>query len=550
MQAPYPITDAKDGNNRPYCVSLDWLSISGRDTGFIIYNREQQPSGYRLVSLGHGSKVFKSLYEVYDPAGVLVAELHAHPYQTAMDPKCIILKAANSLLYQADGVEQFFACVTALAIYYKGINRIDIACDQNEFYGGLLPQSLLRNYFGRTYLKLGINHGINWFDLGYYGTKGANGLVEWSKKPIVDVKARQAEAQAICDKNKELQAVGLPLLDPTPARALSAKTDDHYTSVTWGSRSAPVQVQLYNKTKELQEKTLKHYIVDAWKAAGLDVSRDVWRVEIRIMGKGKGLLNPETGKQFAINLVDVVLQQQVEEFFFAYASKHFQFFRDRGKVKLRQNEPVRLWGVRSPVLKPKQLASVKNPNRFTLVVANALAREEAALRRQAEREKEAGLTQPSQDGKSLPVYACTEAQAKAVQKVSEYFRDAYHIARWCEDQQLATKYEHEDFLRPVPLSYRNNRAWTFGSIAQEVAAKVSKWKNRRRERVSYVTQSELQYWASMEVDQGRVFEVSNYERAVDLSLRTLTYCEYVPKEEFPFPASADSELKDIDWDNF
>ena len=249
-----------DKNARPYCVSLDWLSVSCRDQGFIFYDREEQASGYKLVKLEHGSKCFAYLANLYDPDGQLIGELHAMPYNKAMDRRAVIVKADNALLYQRDGVEQLFAAISSLALYYKGINRIDLACDQNEFYGGLLPVNLMKQYFddSRPVLKLGCNHGISYFDLNYYGTASSNSLSAWSKMPIPDAKKRAAQQEAIHQQNEELAKVGLPLLDESPAHAVepSERLCEQYQSVTWGTRGNGVQVQLYNKTKELLLQTI------------------------------------------------------------------------------------------------------------------------------------------------------------------------------------------------------------------------------------------------------------------------------------------------------
>ena len=87
------------GNFRPFCVSLDWLSVSCIDQGYIFYDREEQPSGYKLVAQNHGSTIYRSLFDIYDPSGVLVGELHAHPYNKSIDQRSVIVKADNALLY-------------------------------------------------------------------------------------------------------------------------------------------------------------------------------------------------------------------------------------------------------------------------------------------------------------------------------------------------------------------------------------------------------------------------------------------------------------------
>lgn len=539
-----------DKSARPYCVSVDWLSVSCRDQGFLHFDTELQPSGYRLVKLSHGSKVFSLLYDVYDPDGQHVAELQAKPYNKAMDESSVILKATNCLLYQRDGIEQFFACITSLALYYKGINRIDLCCDQNEFYNGLLPTSLIKNYSTLKYLKLGINHGYKHFDLRYHGIADkAEGLKAWSKMPLVSQEARQKRAEAIKERNEELAKVGLPLLDTSEAHVLSeVQACDCDDSITWGARGTAVQVQLYNKTKELQEVKLKHYIVDTWKAAGLEIGRDIYRVEIRIHGKGKGLINPATGKEFELHLIDTLSQQGIEELFFAYADKHFKFFQNEGLVKIRKCTPVKLWHRLPPTIKPKQLKPKKNPTRFILIVANKLMREAGEIRQQAKREQEANII--DKDGK--PIYSRTERLAQKIDSVSDYFAEQYRIGEWMEFHKQEEALSSSRFYTPAPAEVHTSKAWTLSAVAQELLQKISERAQAIRQHRNAVwdmmTKAQRDKWSNMVVDHDKVFEeTQRYETAVDRSLRTLTYIEYLP----PTQQDEDETFDPIqvDWDN-
>lgn len=539
-----PKQSKPSGNFRPFCVSLDWLSVSCIDQGYIFYDREEQPSGYKLVAQNHGSTIYRSLFDIYDPSGVLVGELHAHPYNKSIDQRSVIVKADNALLYQRDGVEQLFACVTSLALYYRGINRIDLACDQNEFYGGRTPLNLIRDYFDedkRPIIKLGANSGIDFFDFGIYATeKKGGGFTAWSKMPLPTEKQRTKQAQIIAERNRELAKVGLPLLDAEPAHAIDPAdvAKPSRTSVTWGTRGNGVQVQLYNKTKELQEVKLKHHIVDAWKAAGLDISKDVWRVEIRIHGRGKGLLNPVTGKEFQINLIDCLLQEQIEELFFAYAERHFKFFRNTGHVKVRQNAPIMLWERAEPVLKPKQTKTKRNPTRFTLVIANAVQKERVYMASVMEREQAAGHVRTD--------YATTST-LEALDKVSEYFREAYLLQEWEEQQHLEEKFENGDILKRMPPEKRVYNSWKHSAIYEELLGKINKLVRPHRQREN--TSLSLPWPIQQKMDNTPPPDLLAMAAAVEQSFRTITYCEYVPKVELEEEDTKEEPIP-IDWDTF
>lgn len=527
----------QDGNARPYCVSLDWLSVSCRDQGFIFYDREKQPSGYKLVKLNHGSKCFAYLAEIYDPEGQIIGELHAKPYNKAMDERCVIVKADNALLYQRDGIEQLFACTTALALYYKGINRIDLACDQNEFYGGLLPMHLMEKYFSkdREVLKLGCNHGINYFNLNYYSTTSKNGLICWSKMPIPSEKKRKAVVDEIAKQNEELAKVGLPLLDANQAKAIepTERESEMYQSVTWGTRGNGVQVQLYNKTKELQEKKLKHYIVDAWKAAGLDVSRNVYRVEIRIHGRGKGVLNLETGKEFEINLIDCMLQEQIEQFFFAYAERHFKFFRNKGLVKLRQNDPITLWNRREPILKPKLSKTTRNPSRFTLVLLNAIKKEEIVMK---------AVVQSEQDrvnrGEIIDVPQGDVKTLKALSSVANYLEDAFLLKEWSKSKEWEERYRNGTLLKPIDLEGHVSQAWKGTRYGAELLSRIRAKCGRVLVQSKAEREKDLRKWEEQRHEKA-------YWESVMTAARTTIYCDYVQTSE----PIEDEDSNFIDWDS-
>lgn len=497
--AKMEISNPQDKNNRPFCISLDWLSLSCHITGFLFTDREEQPSGYHLVHMEYGSKIFRHIAEIYDPDGELIGQLQWEPYSSALNPRLAIFKCDNALLYREGGIEQFFCAVVALHLEYRGINRLDIACDQNEFYGGLTPQNLIIRYFNHKYLKLGINHGFSHFDLNYYGVRGKHGLQAWSAIPLTSKEAREKYVKHVEERNREIAGTGVqPLKCEMPRRVESIK-DEITNSVTWGTRGAGVQVQFYNKTKELQEVHMKRYIVEAWKAAGLDVSRDVYRVEMRIHAQGKGVVNLETGKPFELHMQDIMFQEQIEELFFAYAGRHFQFYISDGHVRKDQNKPLKLWNVRPPIIKPKLIKAHRNPSRFTLQIVNAVLREKA----QAEK---SGMTEA----------------ARMLEQVSKYLQNAYDLEAWVEYNNVVNNVNRKD-LEPMPPEARAVQAWGATEIAGKVIERVTKWRKKNREHVEAT-------------------EITAEERHFDSVIDMLSYTEYLYIPPLP------NDVK-VDWDN-
>ena len=251
----------QDKNIRPYAISIDWLQLYCWNSGG--FNPEYDTMTHHFADIGHGSKVFRKIYNVVDADGCLIGNISLDPYSDAINKNTVIFKAENNILYEPDAIPRIFAFLAEAGLHYKGITRIDVAYDCNEFYGGLKPQKLLDNYFNMRYLKLGNNDPWVKMSGGY------------------KLKFRANNSQKI-KLDGDGQTVG----------AFRA------SSVTWGQRSSDIQVQVYNKSKELREVKMKHHIVDWWKQNGLETEEsDVYRVEIRITN-AKTLKNSTNGKLF------------------------------------------------------------------------------------------------------------------------------------------------------------------------------------------------------------------------------------------------------------
>ena len=271
----------QDKNIRPYALSIDWLQLYCWNSGG--FNPEYDTMTHHFADIGHGSKVFRKIYNVVDADGCLIGNISLDPYSDAINKNTVIFKAENNILYEPDAIPRIFAFLAEAGLHYKGITRIDVAYDCNEFYGGLKPQKLLDNYFNMRYLKLGNNDPWVKMSGGY------------------KLKFRANNSQKI-KLDGDGQTVG----------AFRA------SSVTWGQRSSDIQVQVYNKSKELREVKMKHHIVDWWKQNGLETEEsDVYRVEIRITN-AKTLKNSTNGKLFKLQASDLLLQEQIENLFAAF----------------------------------------------------------------------------------------------------------------------------------------------------------------------------------------------------------------------------------------
>lgn len=175
-------------------------------------------------------------------------------------------------------------------------------------------------------------------------------------------------------RNKVAQTAGLQPKDFIPTKPLTARPHPRTESLTFGRAGKAIQVQIYNKTKELREVHMKKYIVDTWQRAGLDIDDDVWRVEIRIASAGQELQNLENRQMTRLTCNDILTQAQIEEVFFAYAEKYFKFYRfDPDIVKVQNMPRLQLFCMtQRPLFRPKRIKKQCNPTRFTRVMVSQL----------------------------------------------------------------------------------------------------------------------------------------------------------------------------------
>lgn len=360
-------TNISDKNLRAYAVSIDWLQLHTRAT--YSFSPEIHPLGYMYEDIGHGSKVFRRILNVWDSDGCLIGNISLDPYSPSIRKDTVIFKAENQILYEPEAIPRIFSFLAAAGLEYIGITRLDIAYDCHEYYGGMKPQSLIDRYFATKILKLGNNDP--WVKMvgGY------------------KLKFRANNSQKLkLDGNQ--QNIGKFVAQ----------------SVTWGQRSSDVQVQVYNKSAELREVKMKHHIVDWWKQNGLTPNeKDVFRTEIRITGF-KTFRNQKTLRVFKLNASDLVMQEQVEHLFTAMASKYFRFFRRKDITHIERMPEIRLLCIgKTPVFKPLHVKNRKDYTRGTKTLLNWMAKHIAANAKEK------------------------NAMTFHLQKVQEYLEETYRI---------------------------------------------------------------------------------------------------------------------------
>lgn len=334
-------------NLRPYAISIDWLQFHlYRPSNFCASNpeikslfaTEEDRERFTFSQLGHGSKTYSQIYLVKQ-RGQEWAELSINPYSSQINSLSSTLKLKNKVLYEPNLMQD---CADFLELYgfvYMGITRLDLAYDCNEFYGGLTAEHLMRKYEKGDIIKFGSGNGYRQFTQGYSlgWDKQAKTFSLTADIAVPETHAKEGENPTAWEMEVERQKI---YQDPETlislpdernplkgGRPLTEKSEPiMYTSTTWGSRSSGHQVQLYNKTMEMQQVAYKHHIAQRWLDYGLDLKRDVWRLEIRITKGARLLENQTNGARHLLDPRDLLCEEQIEQLFWDYSYKYFRFY--------------------------------------------------------------------------------------------------------------------------------------------------------------------------------------------------------------------------------
>lgn len=218
-------------------ISIDWLQL--HCVGVLNY-----PSSWRVERQNYSTRQFKYIDEIYFGGAHFATIVHT-PLSTILPPDMSLIKIANERLYEPSMFPCLQEMLQVLRLTVKGISRLDLACDFNEFHNHLNPANLIKRFFTCDYRKVG---------------------------------QTKFKAQGQQKRNVE------------------------FDYLRFGTNNSLCSAYLYNKTKELNEVKMKSYIVDTWRASGLDTDKDVWRLEFSMKGNQIKFANEKSGEFHGFNL--------------------------------------------------------------------------------------------------------------------------------------------------------------------------------------------------------------------------------------------------------
>lgn len=215
------------------CVNLDWLEVFCIEDGNKDANYFQN-LGWQVNVRDYGTPLYKQMFTLLNEHGKPFLEIRRDPYSLKenggiFEKGSCHIRLSNRTLYTYNPIQQLQEFLVKYNYQFKGITRIDIACDQLVFDNGMNPETLIADYMSGTILK-NRNSRIN-----AHGTEKADGR-SWN-------------------------------------------------SLKWGATSSPLSTKIYDKTLELKESSDKLYIKDAWVKAGLcDLQKVVYNYKDKKSG--------------------------------------------------------------------------------------------------------------------------------------------------------------------------------------------------------------------------------------------------------------------------
>jgi len=265
-------------------VQIDWLQVW-------CLGALKTSFKYDAEKLSYGTKTFEDVY-VIRKKGFKdeIATIACKPRSKILNPKGALIKLKNNILYSANYCDLLNDILIELGFVFQSISRLDLAIDFNKFLKGLLPEKLIKKYVTGTYTKIGRNK------FNIYGEQD---------------------------------------------------DDVTFQTLRFGNNNSNVSVYLYNKSKELEQKTMKHYIVEQWQQVEkngkkLDID-NVWRLEISIKGNAWKYADSETGEIRPLEINDLNNVAFLEGTYFEHLKKHFDIrLKQKGKKRSRLN-PVLLF---------------------------------------------------------------------------------------------------------------------------------------------------------------------------------------------------------------
>ena len=272
-----------------YVLSIDWLSIFCIFAGDGDTWTPVESPRFSYKKEDFGTRCFSQFHRVRVPNAEggtdEFAEVQSVPYSSILPPYAIIVRFVNRILYTPNFWELATDFLRTNNIECRGISRIDICADFNNF-AAMHPRTLIEGFAAKTLRHIGRGVGALYFD----------------------------------------------------HRVVNKEYGVNYTGLSFGTHSSDAHVYLYNKSFELLTQGDKPWIKERWKRVGLDI-RDVWRLEVSIKSAGLKFKDKETKQKIEINTEHVFNATELDKIYHTFVQKLFAFVKNRKDIKNITREP-------------------------------------------------------------------------------------------------------------------------------------------------------------------------------------------------------------------
>lgn len=240
-------------HNPKQLLHLDWLSFQGHLANTLLL--QEPPEGYVLEKKDTGTPLFNLLFYIKNSCGRQICTLQSAPRHKYQEPDSVAVKMDNALLYSLDFYDVLINFIRDFQIRRSNISRVDFCIDCQNIAYGISARDFAERLADSRFVKSGTRElSVHKRSNIYIDPRSQNGEIKFETDNLPSINA-----------------------------------------VTIGSHGSMCQAQVYNKTLELKQHMaadgtfMKQYIYEQWKDAGLDVSKDVWRIELRLSSKADTL---------------------------------------------------------------------------------------------------------------------------------------------------------------------------------------------------------------------------------------------------------------------
>lgn len=265
------------------CISIDWLQISVKINNKLLFDNSHSISGlFEIQKKDLRHNIFSKHLEIFSSitgSAERIAVFSYQPLSRILPEDVGHLKILNKFLYQdPDNLKRMVVTILReLELKFHQVSRLDIAYDFKKFKGNRSVQSFF--------------------------------------KAVASGKLLKQKATSLH-------------IDGKTTRNL----DIHY--MRFGSNRSPLQFYVYNKSKELRDKTDKPYIRDKWVVNGCsDEHKDTFRIEFVLHPSKHSVVNVQDWSIVDFNSVAIIDHHFITNLFWSLMKQHFVFVLNDGQVK-------------------------------------------------------------------------------------------------------------------------------------------------------------------------------------------------------------------------